>query len=271
MRAATLIVGVSGFHPCYAEQKPLWEFGLGIGAIAFVDYRGSDTTHVYPVPVPYFVYRGKFLEANHNGLKGKLFDQDRVELNISMNATTPVRNSSARHGMPDLRPTVEIGPSLEVHVWRSLDERVKFDVRTPLRAAFTIELSPRFTGWFFAPHFSVDIKDVGGSRGWNLGLLTGPLFADSRYDNYFYTVAPQFATADRPRYQAGGGYAGMQMLAALSKRYSSYWTGAYARYDTLSGATFQSSPLVKRNSYWSAGLGVAWMIGQSKHLVEAED
>jgi outer membrane scaffolding protein for murein synthesis (MipA/OmpV family) len=42
-------------------QKPLWEAGLGIGAVTFPDYRGSDESQVYPVPVPYFVYRGKFL------------------------------------------------------------------------------------------------------------------------------------------------------------------------------------------------------------------
>ena len=37
----------------HAEEKPLWEFGLGAGAIAFPDYRGSDEGRVYPVPVPY--------------------------------------------------------------------------------------------------------------------------------------------------------------------------------------------------------------------------
>jgi outer membrane scaffolding protein for murein synthesis (MipA/OmpV family) len=268
---ATLIAGGSALRPACARQRPLWEFGLGVGAIMFADYRGADTAHVYPLPVPYFVYRGKFLEADRNGVKGKLFNQDRVELNISMNATTPVHNSPARHGMPDLRPTVEIGPSLAVHVWRSTDERVKFDVRMPARAAFTIEASPRGIGWFFAPHLNVDIANVGGAQGWNLGLLTGPLFADSRYDDYFYAVAPGFATSDRPTYRAHGGYAGTQMLASLSKRYPSYWTGAYIRYDTLAGATFESSPLVKRRSYWSTGVGIAWMIGESKRLVEAED
>ena len=26
----------------HAEQKPLWEFGLGVGGLVFPDYRGSD-------------------------------------------------------------------------------------------------------------------------------------------------------------------------------------------------------------------------------------
>jgi MipA family protein len=269
--AATLLAALAAPRAVSAEEKPLWEFGLGLGAIAFRDYRGADTTHAYPVPVPYFIYRGKYLQADRDGLKTKLFNQDRVEINVSMNATTPVRSSAAREGMPDLRPTVEVGPSVDVHVWRSLDQRVKFDVRLPVRAAFTIESSPRSIGWFFTPTLNLDVADAAGLRGWNLGLLTGPLFAPRRYNDYYYTVAPQYATPDRPAYQANGGYAGSQVLASLSKRFRRYWTGAYIRYDTLAGATFEDSPLVKSRDYWSAGIGFAWMIDQSSRLVEVPD
>jgi outer membrane scaffolding protein for murein synthesis (MipA/OmpV family) len=258
-------------QPARAAQEPLWEFGLGVGAVAFMDYRGADTAHAYPLPVPYFIYRGKFLHADREGLKGRLFENDRVELNISLNATAPVKESATRRGMPDLRPTVEIGPSLNCHVWRSADARVKVDVRLPVRTAFTIESSPRMIGLFFAPHVNVDVANVGGKAGWSLGLLAGPLFADKRYHDYFYTVSPQFATADRPAYQARGGYSGSQMLASLSKRYPSYWVGAFVRHDALSGATFSTSPLVKRNGYWSAGVAIAWMIGKSTRLVEADE
>jgi MipA family protein len=246
---------------------PLWELGLGIGAVSFRDYRGSDTTHAYPVPVPYFVYRGRYLQADRNGLRTKLLHQDRVEVNISLNATTPVRNNLAREGMPELRPTVEVGPALDVHIWRSESERVRFDVRLPVRAVSTIG-SPGFIGWFFAPNVNLDIASAAGFSGWNLGLLTGPLFASGRYDGYYYSVAPQYATPERPAYQASGGYAGTQVLASLTKRYPKFWTGAYLRYDTLAGASFENSPLVKSHSYWSAGIGIAWMIDHSSRLVE---
>lgn len=270
---AVLVLAASVHLPqtACAAQKPLWEFGLGIGAVAFMDYRGADTAHAYPLPFPYIVYRGKFLRADRNGLKGRLFDNSRVELNVSLNATAPVKVNAARRGMPDLRPTVEIGPSLDWSVWRSADERVKIDVQLPVRAAFTIESSPRMIGLFFAPHVNVDVANVGGKPGWSLGLLAGPLLADARYHDYFYTVTPQFATADRPAYRARGGYSGAQMLASLSKRYPSYWVGAYVRHDILSGATFSSSPLVKRNGYWSTGVAIAWIIGRSSRLVESDE
>jgi MipA family protein len=254
-----------------AEEKPLWEVGLGAGFLVFNDYRGAATTHVYPVPVPYLIYRGEFLKSDRDGLRGLFLNQDRVELSLSVNATAPVRNDSARHGMPDLRSTLEVGPQLNVHLWRSADQRVKLDLRLPVRTALTLQAAPHYVGVFIEPHLALDLAQFQGDDGWKLGLLAGPLFADRRYDDYFYTVAPQFAAADRPAYAAHGGYAGSEALASLTRRYPRFWAGAYLRYDSLAGASFEHSPLVKRDSYWSAGFGVAWLIRQSDRLVESDD
>jgi MipA family protein len=267
--AASLAAALS--QPSRADEKPLWELGLGAGVLIFNDYRGANTMHVYPLPLPYFVYRGDFLKADREGVRGKLFNQNRIELNLSFNATTPVLNDSARAGMPDLRSTVEIGPQLNVHLWRSSDELLKLDLRIPVRAAFTVQAAPHMIGTFVAPNVALDLAEFRGEGGWKLGLLAGPLFADRRYDSYFYSVAPQYATAARPAYDAPGGYAGTQVLAALTRRYPKFWVGAYVRHDTLAGASFAESPLVKRDSYWSGGLGVAWIIRQSSRLVESPE
>jgi hypothetical protein len=112
-----------------AKEEPLYEFGLGLGAIAFQDYRGSDTAHGYPLPFPYVSYNGKFLKANRDGIRGTLFNQDIFELNLSFDATTPVRSDRERNGMPDLKSTVEFGPSFDVHLMRSDDAKVKLDLR----------------------------------------------------------------------------------------------------------------------------------------------
>ena len=269
LMAATLAAAAA--TATHAEEKPLWELGLGVGTLLFNDYRGADTTHVYPVPVPYVVYRGKFLRSDHNGVRGKLFDQQRIELNLSINGTTPVRNDSARHGMPDLRPTLEIGPSLDAHLWRSATERFKLDLRLPARAAYTIESSPHMVGVFVAPNLSLDVAQKPGAEGWKLGLLAGPLFANRRYDDYFYSVAPQYASPGRPGFAAAGGFAGTQFLTSFSRRYPDYWVGAYLRHDTLAGASFAASPLVRRDSYWSAGFGIAWIIRRSSVLVESDE
>jgi MipA family protein len=257
--------------PAVPKEEPLLEYGLGVGAVAFEDYRGSNSSHVYPLPIPTLWYYGKFLKSDRDGVRGTLFNQDRVELNLSGNATTPVRNDRERNGMPNLKSTLELGPSLDLHLLRSDDARIKFDLRMPLRAAFTAEASPRVIGWTFTPRFNLDLADPLGFAGWNLGLLTGPLFADRRYHDYFYTVAPQYATVTRPAYRAVGGYAGTQAITALSKHFPHFWVGAYVRYDTLARAAFVDSPLVQRKSYWAAGFGISWMIHRSSTMVEVPD
>jgi outer membrane protein len=272
LTSAALLLAAAGSAPCaLAKEEPLYEFGLGLGAIAFEDYRGSDTAHAYPLPLPYILYNGRFLKANRDGIRGTLFNQDRFELNLSFDATTPVRNDHERSGMPDLKSTVELGPSFDLHLMRSADAGVKLDLRMPLRAALTVEASPKIIGWTFTPRLALDVGAPLGFEGWNLGILTGPLFADRRYHAYFYSVAPQYATATRSFYQADGGYAGAQFITALSKRFPKFWVGAYARYDSLSGATFIDSPLVQRKSYMSGGIGISWIISKSSQLVEVPD
>jgi outer membrane scaffolding protein for murein synthesis (MipA/OmpV family) len=101
--------------------------------------------------------------------------------------------------------------------------------------------------------------------------MAGPLYAQRRYHEYFYSVAPQFATASRPAYEAPGGYAGSQVLLATTKRFANYWFGAYLRHDWLAGAVFDGSPLVQQRSYWSGGVGFVWMISASSTIVDSHD
>jgi MipA family protein len=265
------IVVASWAPVSHGEEKPLWEFGMGVGAIAFPDYRGSDETQVYPVPVPYFVYRGKFLKADRDGLRGELFDRRYAELSISVNGTIPVNSedNAARRGMPDLKPTFELGPSLELHVWQSDEERVKLDVVLPVRVPITIESSPQSLQWTFAPRLNIDFSNV-ARTGWNFGAGVGPVFAADRFHDYYYSVPARFATPTRPEYHADGGYSGMHVLAALSKRYPKYWLGAFVRYDWLGDTGFEDSPLMRTKSSLAGGFGIAWMIGESKRKVETD-
>jgi outer membrane protein len=93
----------------------------------------------------------------------------------------------------------------------------------------------------------MDITDLPGMPGWNLGLLAGPMFGDKRQNAYYYSVAPQYATAVGPAYEAGAAMPACSTWLALSKRFPKFWVGGFVRYDNLSGATFEDSPLVKQN------------------------
>ena len=259
----------AGLNP--GTQRPLWELGVGVAGLRLPDYRGSDQSRGYLLPLPYVVYRGTWLKADRDGARALLFDTQRVKVDVSVAASTPTRSedNAAREGMPNLPGTGEIGPNLNVTLAASSNDRWKLDLRLPLRAAFTLQRSPRFVGTTFSPNLNLDIGGVGG--GWNVGLLTGPVFADRKYHEYLYGVDPAYATAARPAYQAHGGYAGWQALAATSRRFGSTWVGAFLRYDSLGGAVFEDSPLVRRRSALTLGFGVAWILATSSELVSSTD
>jgi outer membrane scaffolding protein for murein synthesis (MipA/OmpV family) len=104
-----------------ADRLPLWEAGAGAYAFSLPDYRGSDQSRGYLYPLPYFRYRGRLLEVGgRKGLASLLvFERRRAELDLSLNASQPApsERSDARRGMPDLAPTLEIGPVLRAG-WR---------------------------------------------------------------------------------------------------------------------------------------------------------
>lgn len=255
-------------------DKPLWEAGAGVGVVDFATYRGSDRNKSYILPVPYFVYRGKFLKVEREKVRGVLFKSDRAELDVSVNGTVPVKSGDnpVRSGMPNLDPTLEVGPSLNISLWKSADRDRKVELRLPLRYATATNFSRVYgVGWLFQPQVNLDVRNISRMPGWNLGLLTGPLFASASYHQYFYGVAPQYATTWRPAYNARGGYAGMQFIAALSKRYPSFWVGGFVKLDDLNGAVFADSPLVQSKTNVSGGFAISWIIGKSQVMVKDDE
>lgn len=273
LRLTALCLALSNAVAHAAEDKPLWEIGAGMAAFSFPSYRGSDQTNNFLMPVPHFTYHGDFFKADRHGIRGSFFDSDRLDLTVSLALSPPAASQdiTARQGMADLEATFEIGPQMDVTLWRSANQARFVKLLLPLRAAITVQGSPKDIGLVFHPKLNMDITDLPGLPGWNLGTLAGPLFGDKRQHAYYYSVAPQYATATRPVYEAQSGYAGMQYLVSLSKRFPSYWVGSFIRYDKLSGATFADSPLVRQKDYFAGGVMVTWIFGESSRRVPVND
>jgi outer membrane scaffolding protein for murein synthesis (MipA/OmpV family) len=259
--------------PAQADIKPKWELGVGLATIDFPLYRGADERRSYLLPVPYFQYHGEILQISRDRMRGLFFRSGRFELDFSVNGAVPVNSgdSAVRRGMPDLDPTLEIGPSLNVHLYFEERRQTNLDLRLPLRKVIATNFS-RFEdqGWLFHPQLALDFRNVQQS-GWNLGLVGGLIYADQRYHQYFYDVAPQYVTATRPAYSAGGGYSGAQVMTTVSKRYDSFWIGGFMRWDDLSGAAFVDSPLVKSRQSFAVGLMVSWILFSSDKPVEVSN
>jgi MipA family protein len=257
--------------PIPQPQKPLWELGLGLSGLSLPHYRGSDQSHAYVLPFPYVVYRGTWLKSDRKGTRAMLLDSREVEIDLSFGASAPIRNDNeAREGMPDLPGSVEVGPNLNVVLAESARERWTLDLRLPLRAAVSLERSPRYVGATFSPNINLDVR-AGAASSWNIGLLTGPLFANRRYHAQYYQVDPAYATAERRAYDARGGYAGWQTVASTSRRWGPMWLAGFVRHESLHGSVYQDSPLVRRNSALTVGFAVSWVLATSSQTVASSD
>jgi outer membrane scaffolding protein for murein synthesis (MipA/OmpV family) len=277
-RLCAILLSIAGALPLAAradpDEKPLWEAGIGVIGFHLPDYRGADESRGYLFPFPFFAYRGERLRLDREGLRGIFLETDRVEFNISMYATPPVdsADNQARQGMPDLDPTVEIGPVLNLTLARDRVQDWRFDFKLPVRAVFATDLSYLHNiGYTFFPHLHLALHPTFLDGKWDVGLNAGPLFATNKYHRYFYNVDTQHATPDRPAYTAPGGYSGLVTLASLTRRFRKFWVGGFVRYDYLKGAAFEDSPLVKQKDSFMAGLSIAWVFAESEKKVERDD
>jgi MipA family protein len=249
-----------------AEERPLWEAGIGLGAVVAPDYRGADEGRTYLLPIPYFVYYGKRFSVDRRGVRGELLGGPRVSFSLSASLGPPADSShnSARSGMPDLDPTIEIGPSLDIALDDGTDKNPSMALRFPLRAVIATDLShSKSVGWVFLPNLAFDFNNVGPGGHWTLGLSVGPIFATKKYHDYYYAVRPQFATLTRPAFDAPGGYSGAGVALTLSRRVGSYWVGGFVRYDDLHGAAFEDSPLVRSSHAVLAGIAFSKIFASS--------
>lgn len=274
MRLAVLIqicaIALTNVGDARAEELPRWELGLGAGGVYVPDYRGADETRGYVLPWPYAVYRGTRFNLDREGLQGRLFGSTRLSIVASVNASTPADSSQnvARAGMPDLDFAFEVGPMLEVNLWREPVQKQRVALQLPLRAVVVSDFR-RFddAGWIFAPRllWQAPYFQPGDI---DIDVTLGPLFASDAYHDYYYRVEPQYATATRPAYDAVAGYSGSRFTVGFAKRKRQWWWGAYLRYDNLAGAAFINSPLVRTRESWVAGGGFAYVFAHSRETRE---
>jgi outer membrane protein len=242
-----LLVSIVFPKAAISAEKPLWELGIGLSALLLPDYRGSDEYRFYPLPYPYFIYRGDVLRIDEKEISGRLFKTDRIMLDVSIYGYLPVNSSknTAREGMENLDPTFEIGPALKIKLFGGKEDKYRMNLTMPVRAVFSTNFkSVSHEGWVFAPRLNFEKDDIIPQTGLDFGISVGPMFADSGYHAYFYTVEPAYATATRPAYSAGGGYSGSTLTVGLNKDYKQFIFSAFVSADFLQGAVFENSPLV---------------------------
>lgn len=265
-----VMTGWLPLSPAQARHLPLWEIGMGLGGLYLPSYRGAAEKSSHMIPFPYIIYRGDAVNIDEGGVRGRIFRSDDIKLDLSLAGGVPVTSDGdgPRSGMPELDPTAEIGPSLELHLWHSDDHRRHLWLALPIRSVFSVSFSAvAMQGWNFTPYleYSVFSPEPGD---WELGLSWGPLYADSAYHNYYYEVAAEHATATRSEYHASSGYSGQRITLAIQKKFGDLWLGIFARYDSLANAVFLPSPLVEVDRYLATGFGLTWIFSKSQASAE---
>ncbi len=238
-------------------ELPRLELGAGLISLSTPDYRGSRNDSTYLLPVPYIKYRGERLRVDE-GAQGILVEQPDLLIAFSGNLSLPVdEDTPEREGMDELDAIIEFGPSVNYRFKRYEDSAWWIDL--PLRFAFTINGDLDHIGQVFQPRLSWR-RPARRLGQWKLRFNIGPLYASSDHHAYFYSVDAEDVTADRPAYDADGGFSGWRSEFTWSKRFGNqYWFGGFVRYDSLRDTEIEDSPLVSENDAWTAGVAVTWV------------
>ena len=239
-----------------SNKKSEWEFGVGLGAIYFPHYLGSDQTETKILPVPYPIYRSDRFNIDREGISASLLDESRYKLDVSFGGSLPVSDENqARLGMPELDLLLEAGPVLEIRLAATEQSIFRFDI--PVRAAISVDgFDWRYQGIVSNPRLHWQYEKNGWQWSSNIGLMLG----NTDYHRYFYQVDPQFSQLDRPEYEAASGITAVRLSLAVTKRWDDWLLGGFVRQMNLSGSANEDSPLVKQSSYSSTGIVLVKML-----------
>ena len=264
-----LVILLSFANPSIADEteKPLWEIGFAGALVSMPHYVGSDQRYALPLVFPYIIYRGDFLRADRDGVRGRLLESDGLSLDLDFSFGLPVKSDTniARSGMPPLHLAGQVGPQLNWIVDESEKQKISFHF--PLR--FAMDTSQSYLGWVSEPSLRFERYDLMTEHEkLMLRVEGGLLYASQRYNQYYYGVNTSYTTAIRPAYLARKGLHSYFLDTALRYRIDQDLSlGLMVRMRTVSGGVNANSPLVRNNFYLSAGIGFVWSFWSSDETV----
>lgn len=239
-----------------AERLPLWEAGV-FGVVGSQQaYPGSKQRVSSGVALPFLVWRGPELRAEEGGVglraaRGATWE---VDVGFAGSFGSAPRDNDARRGMPSIGWLAEVGPRVKWDLGPAPGEG-RWRAALPLRAVIDVTHGLAGRGWALEP----DIGWGARSGRWGYGASLGLLVGDRRLTDTFYGVAPVYATATRPAYEARAGLIATRLNFGAGYRLAANWRAfGFARLDTVKGAANRASPLVDRTTGLSVGLGLSW-------------
>jgi MipA family protein len=250
-----------------ASGQPLWEVGVGLGALRAPTYIGSNQTAQRVLPLPYFIYRGEILRVDENGVDARLLRGDNYRLDLSLGASLGGNNEKIklREGMPKLGPSFEIGPRFTLDIARPNKDSL-LSLNIPVRAVFEINGGIKNRGFIFEPNVRYTKENIGAGVG--VIAQAGLLYGNEKVQQHYYAVAPAFATQARPAYTAKAGVLGTRLsFVAFKDVTPNFSLGGFVRVDLSGNAANRKSALHVKNNGITIGLGGNYSFARSSTLV----
>jgi len=247
-----------------AQPPSLWEVGGFAGSFSSPDYPASVERMNRSLALPYFVYRGERFRVDGDGVDARWQLAPGYELDWGVSGSFPARSTDVlvRQGMPDLGTLLEVGPRLKVKL-PSPGPGLRLGLDLPLREVLEVNGGTRGQGVVFEPTLVLDAPNL--SDGWSLTAKAGLTWGDQSMNQYFYSVAPLFATAQRPTFDAQAGLMSARASLSTTKNLSpDLRVFGYARMDYYGLGANTASPLFLQNSSPTWGLGLTWTLGRSE-------
>jgi outer membrane scaffolding protein for murein synthesis (MipA/OmpV family) len=263
------------------EELSLWELGIGGGSFNTAKYPASGDSRFNTAAIPFVVYRGDtFRIGDGGGARAVVVENKNLEIDFSFGIALPAdsEDNSAREGMPELDLLLEIGPQA-VYMLGNYDfdknaqgeskgtdyGKGRLNLRLQARAVFSTDFSNFDSrGYILEPQISYQ------HRGFKhpdtaISVSFGAIFATEKTHDYFYEVAPEFATTDRPAYDAKAGYLGSELSLGVSFRVNQdirAFIGGSAQFH--SAAANKDSPLFEEEVTYSFGAAFVWRLFKSE-------
>ena len=252
-------------HEYSTANLPLWEAGLFAGGVTQPAYPGADERSSLLLGLPFVVYRGEYLRIDRGTVGVRAIKTPRTELDIGFAASLGSRaeDIEARRGMDDLGMLLEFGPRLKINLGETGDGKWDSRIQIPVRGVFDVNDHLRYRGIAYELQW---VSDMELPANWILTGNLGALFGDQQLVDTFYRVAPAEATAVRPAYDAKSGLIALRATLLVSRLFipeARFFS--FLRFDSVAGSANQDSPLVRRETGWTLGIGLAWTLAESEH------
>lgn len=247
------------------DDRRKWEAGFAAVGFSVPAYPAAEENRVLALPSPYFVYHGRVLRSDDRGSRLRRRLTPNVELSVSGGGALAADSddTEARRGMPDLGYLLELGPNLRLS-FDGTSPTSGIELNLPVRGVISIgDGGVNWRGALFAPELAFEERCLFG-RPISMRTSLTTEFASGGLQRYFYDVAPEYATAERPSYRSEAGYLGSSLGTRLSIPLRQGMRMFLAlRYYNYDGAANQDSPLFRSEHGYSIAMGFTWSLWRS--------